>query len=445
MVRYRGGGRSVARPGIMQVGPAAARMAYQAGQYVRKAYNGYKTLQKIDQMVRELQMQRKRIRTTTNRTRTSRPRVNTLGQYRGRFRRPRKYKTSSFSRNAVKFTLEHGGTTSNNNCGYIGHGVAVDKINELMANTILKFLFEKGGFSVNNFQKKINGDQSTAHTHPVYRIEWKHRIGEGEQILTSFAAIGADETWATAAATLVNQLYASVTSSDEEFHLLSFTLYSLQDPLLPLEKTMVSTAMVNELYVNLHFSSTLNIQNQTLGTSASDDQVTDVTNNPLEGKIYSGWGNGLTLSAYNISTGPVDADNGFVVDHQKGVSKFSASGTNITAEMQAVLNRPPSPAAFNEKVRMASIRLPSGGIKKSYISYKKIFKLQTLFNIMLTDLRDNPQFRRINIGKYELVAVQKLCRTGTEQPISLGYEVNQTYSMSMWRRKIPMTPTHQIL
>jgi len=421
------------RRGIMDISPSVIAKAIQ----VIENMPGPRP--KLPPLPRSVSMRYKR------RTFTKRQPIRTLGTYRGKFKRAKKLRTSSFQRNAVKFTTEFGGTTSNANCGYVGHGMAVDKLTELFANTVVKYLFEKAGFSVNNFQKKINGDQTNVHNTPSHKIKWTYRIGEGEALLTAFAPIGADDTWREAGSTLVGGLYAAVTGSDEEYHIIGWQLYSLEDLALPDQKTLIATAQMNELYATLHFSSILNIQNQTLGSGAGDDLVTDVTNNPLEGKIYSAWGNGITLSAYNIGAGVADGSNGFVANHQTGVSTFDASGANITTEMQFILNRPPSPAAFNEIVKMNSIRLPAGGIKKSFISYKKVYKLQTLFNVLLSDLRSNPVYRRHAIGKYQLIALQKLCRTGAEQPIALGYEVNQSYSMSIWRRKLPMTPTHEIL
>jgi len=432
MVRSNGG-RSLRRRGFMDVSPAVLAKAIQAVE----GWN--RPRPQLPPLPPKMQVRYKR------RKFAKRPPNRTFGTYRGRFKRPLNKRYSQFQRNAVKFTVEAGGVTTSSACGYVGHGVAVDKITELFSNSVVKYLFERAGFSVNNFQKKINGDQITAHTTPSYKIKWSYRIGEGSFIATSFALITADKTWREAGSTLVSGLYAAVGGSDEEYHILAFNLYALEDIAIPDEKTILATAQMNELYATLQFSSVLNVQNQTVGSAAGDDLMTDVTNNPLEGKIYSAWGNGLTLSAYNINSGIVDPSNGFIADHQKGISTFDISGLTITPEMQLILSRPPSAAAFNEKVKMNSIRLPAGGIKKSFIQYKKIYKLQTLFNVLLKDFRSNPTYRRENIGKYQLIALQKLCRTGAEQPITLGFEVNQSYAMNVWRRKLPMTPTHEIL
>ena len=68
-----------------------------------------------------------------------------------------------------------------------------------------------------------------------------------------------------------------------------------------------------DLMINLWYKSDINLQNQTLGAAAGDDQVTDVTNNPVEGRIYEGKGTGFTPKFYDVTAAAgLTAENSFL-------------------------------------------------------------------------------------------------------------------------------------
>lgn len=419
------------------VGVSAAAIGRAVSSSVNSALRSYMS-RSSQTVARKLPMQYKRQRVVTPKRKYF-----TIGQYRGKFKRPRSHKYSKRSKNAATFTLEHGGVLSNADCVYVGHAMATDKLVEAIAFSHIKYLFEKAGVSCNNAEKKINGDELATITTPFYQIVINHKVNDQSGVLlTHRVDIDPNDTFLQAASKYAAGLYAMVIASDEEVYILGVQLQSQE--IATTNYRLVASMQMEEAYINLHFSSKMNVQNQTLGASGSDDQITDVTNNPLEGKSYQGWGTGLVTTAYNVGTA-LTAENSMSANHQTGLIRFDPNGTNVTTQMQAIYKRPPGVSAFQQGVKSTNIRVPAGSIKRSSISYSKIFKFQTLFNILLQDLRVNTQFAITKIGKCEVLALQKLCRTGAEQNISVGYEINQTYSLSMFCRKRPMAPTHVVL
>lgn len=342
----------------------------------------------------------------------------------------------------MKFTLEHGSTLNDADCVYIGHGVAFDQFVTLMSLYMVKRLFEKAGMNLVSMEKKIIGDQVAA-TAETWTIRWHHRVVVGGVTITTDTVIPADSTFRDAGDVLAADWRANVIATDEMLDMLGVQLIQTVGGGNGTEIVQASV-QCTDLKLDFRWNSKLNIQNQTLGSGAGDDLITDVTNNPLQGFQFEGYGTGFIPTQYNAALA-LPAGTGFTASMQTGVATFTPNATNVTTEMQNIYKRPPAASGFDGCFKRSAIRLAAGGIKQSFLSYRKVMSWNVAFRLILNDLRSNVTYRKQNIGKFAMLGLQKQCRTGAEQPVNIGYEVNQVYMLNGWETKPAMTPHHIVL
>jgi len=365
--------------------------------------------------------------------------VRTRGTYAGRFRKPRKVKTNKFERSCFSITHEKGGTVNDPDCGYIGHGVAVDRMFDSVCQHIVMKLFRKAGFVINSMEKKINELETATITDFDYEIMFYWRAQNHDVLSQASQIIDGDSTYMHAGSLLASKIRSEISPSTEEFECHSIQLRQVN---APSRNIVLSKLLLQHYMLDMRCKSSLNVQNQTVGLALGDDSVTDVTNNPLEGFSYTGRGNGLRFGSSTLALN-LDISNGFLASQYTGVMTFATNGTNVDSGTKALFRRPPGVSAFQGCSKRARVRVAPGNIKRSVITCAKKMLFNDFVTMLLTDMRSNDDDVWIDFGKSELIALEKLCRTGAEGGnISLGYELNQHYKVNGWQKIVKMAPSH---
>lgn len=356
------------------------------------------------------------------------------GSYSGKFKKARRYKTSKFSRDASSITVEYGNYREDTETVYIGHGFNWKYGLSAICTAIIKKLANMAGVYPVSMNEKFQGHSPFSHaaTNWTFRITYKEsESGVQKEHDTTFVT---DSTWQDMVDSFTSYLL-SVTVETFEFLNFSITVGS----------SSVSSIDAQEMYMNMYYKSTLNLQNQTTGYTSVDDQANDVTNNPLQGMRY--WGNGSGFHPrYKDNTLGLLTDNSMVVDKNKSVMYFDPNGTNVTTDMQNYLRRPPSKGALVGCTKTARIVLNPGNIKKGILSKKILMNLNQFWRKIIPAITGNAASLKVNLGNCEMFAFEKMCRTGAgDSAIRVGFEVNQIYKAYVWVKKKPTVPHHYIL
>lgn len=353
----------------------------------------------------------------------------TMGTYRGKFKKGYSLARSKFDVACVTYTQEKGTTVTNSDCVYIGHAVAVRVLLKTVLGALVKKLFTKAGHRVASLGEKFQGQLLASHVGTDTLIRTQFRTGQDGPVSTQDVICGADQTYEEIIENLKAQLLgAGSTVTEYEF---------IQMQLVVGSHMAASISMV-DCYIKCDYWSKLNVQNQTKGAGSLDDQMTDVTNNPLEGRSYWGFGTGFTPKLYDPVLA-LTAENNFVADFADGIISFDVNGTNVSSEMKNVLKRPASAAMFGGCRKMGKVRLSPGGIKRGVLKGEIAMDYNKLLRKLLPHLRATTaaaENQRAWLGTCELFGLEKLCRTGTgDQDITVGVEVNQSYRCAVYERR----------
>lgn len=431
---YRNRVVSYRRPrAVPQTRVGAARVLQAAWRAIRLARRAKSGVGAWSKRVRQYEGSRAK-----KRQRMSVPRrMYTVGTYRGKFKKPVKKKFSNFRKACVSRSSETGGVSTDVDCVYIGHSVAFRQVLSAVCSAIIKKLFEKSGHIINSMEQKYQGEILVPHSAATEILRIQRRITQEGAVDTRDLVFVADSTYQDISDQLLNELV--ITGTTQTFEILQFQLL--------VNTVMEASLSGTDMNIVLSYYSALNVQNQTVGTNLVDDQTTDVTNNPLEGKCYSGKGTGYTPKLWNVTTA-LTAENNFVADAVTGLIEFNVNGANVPQGMKDILKRPANRGALSGVSKMSNVRLGPGMIKRGVVKGVEKTSLNKFLKIWLDSLRASGTGENLRVwyGKSEMFAFEKLCRTGVgAQSIIVGYEINQLYRCCVYETKIPCATTHVVV
>ena len=131
-------------------------------------------------------------------------------------RRLRKVRSSGYERYGAIRHVEKGGTTSNADCIYIGHGVAIDEAVLIFCEGLIRKLAMKAGYNLVSMDEKIAGNTVTSVVSPG-SLEYEYSTSVNGAPTTAVISITADSTWAGVASQLEASLYSTVAEATDEF------------------------------------------------------------------------------------------------------------------------------------------------------------------------------------------------------------------------------------
>lgn len=346
----------------------------------------------------------------------------TMGRYTGKFRKTRKrnVKRKWYGQGCVE-RIERGGTTSDAQCQYVGcTNTPMTKQLQQIGRCILKELFKQAGVAITDWTRRLDLQDDTA-----YALDHYYYVDANSNTISS-DQISGNINNATDLQTVVDLIVANFES-----------VYGLEVPSYPvrwvmrskttgptLEGPIVATVIADQFNFEVKNYAMMLIQNRTLGNGTDENEMTNITNNPLIGKMYVCNSNG----AVPRQRGSNSANGGFMPDQSTGIFD---TGHLVD---RANLIKPPLPWYWRGVKKTSSVRLEPGAIKRHTVTFNRKYNLNKFlvkYNTAMTS-----DLKQVFMGSTVMFALEKLLDSrDTEQVISIGYEVNTTLKINYSYKK----------
>lgn len=385
--------------------------AYQAGKlaypYARDAVVNYMSGQK-------------RTRSGTVRRRSRRVKstraYHTEGRHVSKVPRGRRVRITKYKTLGSEKAIETGGTASNAELVSLGyHNFPLYEVGLSIVRAMYRHLLVMDGYDFQTWDE-IN-PFNTAAGQTRFEIIWKGFPGD----TTSAAMFDY-----TVAATH-NQVCQAVWDS-----FLNSVAAVNSGPILVLFQYRVVAAGAwhkvhcSNAMINVSVRSTMALQNRTLGLAAGDDQSTDVTNNPVICRQWVLRGNQVTAAIHSDepTASTANAITGFVT---------GGLPTDLESKLQA-------PTTYRYTMGSNVFRIMPGAIKKHSSSSSYHMSVTNFFIKMGIYIQKASSAvpsvgERLPFGVTRFFSFEKLCDTGGEQNLNIGYEINHVVSSYMTTRK----------
>lgn len=308
---------------------------------------------------------------------------------------------------------------------YLGHGLATRQVARAVCRAIVRQLFSQAGVTFTNWSDGLAFTGKIC----VYYVE-------NPAIVTP--VIGGFETTVTTSDTYItasDAVLASLITNFVQGYDYEFTRFYLVDS-TNTNPMVVAQMMAKQMEFDIAFTSRLAVQNKTTAQSGDLDE-NDVDNNPLVGKVYGSprtWAN--YIEPKDRSTG--NMANSYTAARETGIITVKSVDTNTTA-----LQKPPPAYFFNFK-KESKITINPGHITNNYLRWSvKGLKLNTLLKKMPNQFASNSE-KSEDFGTVGLIGLEKLLdsqrTSGSGVAISVGYEINQQYSVCCnYKKFVPST------
>lgn len=380
--------------------------------------------------------------------------------YKGKFKKPRRAKNT---KHQTSFTTEFGSFLEQGTVIYVGHGIAPERILLSLCYAITRKLFNKVGHQISSMQSNFRGDNAHNWSDAAdrqlmlvlcYRTNVQNAMKSDATTLTT-----ALFTYADVADKLRERIEALSTGLQEQFILSAVELRTLNGTGPTTYFQPEAIVRTDNAFIKMSCYSEMTVQNQSVGTAATDDQITDVTNNPLQGKLFETSRPGFQLRNWQqvpdtATAGVLDTQNSvgntnnFWPTYQGGAISFNydaAGGLDYSNQIKNTLRRPPSASAWAGRVKQSNVNIDPGAIKKTSFTWTGTMSVTTFLNKMAPFLQNHASATiPFNLGKAQLFSFEKTCKTGqqAEQELKVGYEIQQTYRCSLFSSKMSCTTDH---
>lgn len=403
-----------AAPYAIRYGPVIARGAIQAYRGVQSMRERFKRGQR-DTYVKRPYFDTKRRRVLDVNAVVSRPPQFVRGYGPKKIKRGRRPKTDIYKKLGSEIALEYGGeAVPDANMTFTGHyDMPAMKLLETFIRACWRRLMRQRGVGFSDWDEPfVNQENATIRVGFIFRKASDTGKVYYYQNGPAFPTFWSHLTWCT---NLTAVFYNNIDTTHESLIVLGMYI---QRENIPLNTDVFETVVdLTNATFHVRSTSTMVLQNRTYGAGISDDQVTDVTNNPVKCRSWTVRGNQMlpasSRETQTLST--ADVDSGIIV-----------SGVD-TSQNTGKLN---APTAYRHVVASSRFNIQPGQIRKSVLSDKYTMSVNTLMEKMAGFLRlsvntGTPSLARVAIGKSRLFQFEKVCDTNLgSQNISIGFEIN---------------------
>lgn len=364
------------------------------------------------------------------------PKQRKLNSMRGRYHTTgstgKRFKKSSSTPKYNKFVkrgcitkLEDGGVLEGNESVYVGH-YSLPVI--LTLKTAFRALARRILMDMNIHLHDPDEDSGMNEAHTI-QIGYRDSIfGELKTANTAVVTAGSVVDYGLQLETAV---ISSSATTDKYYEIVYLNIFDAANK--PLFR-----ADGHNILFDIVGNSHMQIQNRTLANDNVGDEmarsVMDITNNPLRGKRYDGYGNMHPLRFNNITTAGVIPQ--FYHENQFGLLQIDPqTATNYTTEVRASLSKPPLASAFGNTNKHSYVMLKPGETRQSTCKGKIRCNLNTLLRLYSEHFWGkvdfgSPNDAQIKKGASCFYGFEKLCDvrdSGLESAtLAVGYEINST-------------------
>lgn len=339
-----------------------------------------------------------------------------------RFPRPkRKRKAPLF--NASLSRTEIGGEKTGADCVYVGHGPPIYEICICVFESMIRKVLGNHGIRLSSSERPIFPDLPAATTGAY--LYFHVQFDEAGDFVRIQADVDNAMTIHLLAGVLFEELTDAMTSARTQVCIKNGNLSLVTGTT---QVANLANVDFEKASVNLMVNSQMTIQNRTPGDGASDLSSTDITHNPLDGKVYEISGNMLNggVGTFRYPTILANINNG-------SMDYNYVSGALVNPSFK----RPPTVSSIKNCQRSAKVSLAPGQIRKSLVKFSRRMSLDKFFQTMFEFIQESGsiayKFVRTPLGRCKVYGFEKRCRTGTGtgNDITVGYEVNTTIKTSI--------------
>lgn len=373
-------------------------------------------------------------RSRMERRRVNKAKYQTKGRYVGAFKAPNKTsgrKLLPYNKKGVVYVKELTGTVSDPDVVYVMNA-AVNSYDVLAAiiAAALRNLFEKAGVRITGLTDDIATSAMT-----VSRGEMTVRLVSMNKytfaVTTQDAVVSAGTTLASLSTTtffpaFLNWAsgYDNVSGAGNANNLVEpqkFILYFNEDATSAIQN-QVSEINFEEAEITLHGSSQMKVQNRTKSATGSADEQ-DVSNNPLQGRLY--YFKGVPRPKNNILTsaggGQMAAFSVIPVD--VGVKTLVGATDFGSTDFK----EPQPPTAFYNCTKSSFVRLEPGDIKQYDVQYTCTHALSHLVKMLRIQYGVNTSEFSTNytIFPCQMIGLEDVINVNLLENISIAYEIER--------------------
>lgn len=443
----RSGGRivSYASPSPMtQLGMYAANrvlgpQAHLAARAIQSAYRGYRVYKQYQNYKKAKAANNAAKSYLSSRTHPKLKGIST-GTYKGKFKKPtgsKKAKVETYYLSkGYHSTQEKYGDVSDPHCVYLGHSTfnAAQQAKTIVG-AMYRRLLKKAGISIGSRNQEIpffSEEDSRG-----FRITYTVRRETNGNINTYYYDCVDNETLKsliTNNTAVLNHITGVL--SNNQFAYTDYWPYTMKlyaadkDSALGASDGWRLAASLNfgDEKLEIGMMSTMVVQNRTLGAGATTGDVDRVDNQPLSGYIYE-FNNAVPKLRYVTAS-----ENALQTMTVNGTLKIAAS--NFDAALG--LSEPPVPAKFGNLKKSSKVILQPGDMKKVSVSMKYVGVFKTILKDLQSDFSTtvgSDQVISKARGRSQVLCLEELMRTSTENPVVLSYEIEYKVGAILRPRK----------
>lgn len=362
-------------------------------------------------------------------------RFHTFGRSGPKFGKARKVRDNKFIKKGAVIKLEDGGTQDGSECVYVGHySLPIIFLWRSCMMALARRIFNALNIHVQDPQEDIKWSKALS-LQCYYRDSLLGEVKAG--------TVHACPTLGTLMDFQDDIAQAIVTdwaATDTYYEIVEFFVY---DATGEVQFRCLGSNIIFEVVGNSH----LQLQNRTLANDTVGDEqarsALDITNNPLRGKRYDGYGNLHPMKFNNITTAGSIPQFNYSNDYGL-LALDPESATNYSDQVKEMLHKPPLKGALGGVNKSKYVMLAPGEIRRStcrgYLKenlnqmlkrYSDAYRGKTNFN--------SPADCFIKKGASSFYGFEKLCdvRDAAKESgsISIGYEINTTISAIAYVKK----------
>lgn len=376
--------------------------------------------------------------TTTNMS-TKYKRFRTFGHYGGHFTGKFKKKALSAAYTGAVLKWERNSTLSDATALYVGHNSSpIYQTVRAIGWSIVRLIAKKWHQDFTSFDTTVNGPEATSSCDVRITITYR----------TSVGGICIDTTSTTAASTfgalgdsIMSRIIAVIVASDVYFELVRIKIANAANTAEESLQTVVLYG--HNLNIKVTGYSKLRVQNNTVSTSgdaATNEQSTDIANNPLVGKQYHGFGQ-THMWKYNNDYAVSTPQFGYSVNHGH-LTMVPTTVASITTGMQNILYQVPNHKAFTGLKGYKNVKLAPGEIKASVVKWSKQCNMNQWIKYLMPVFRASADIDSLSsgasltpMGNVCIIGLQHMLHAGTEPDVSISYQIDGTVTAVATHKK----------
>jgi len=256
-----------------------------------------------------------------------------------------------------------------------------------------------------------------------YALNFWYKTSVGGSEIPVVFTVNAGDPWSV----LATFFYNTLTLANNQSELFWLRLQCVRR-IAGVDRECKFNVDMTRMRVQLYSKSSLKVQNRTIN-SAGNDEVDDVDNVPVYGKMYSG--NGNFIMHQDVAIGP----NGTSTLLPAVCTAKFAAGSAMCE---------PQPLSFIKKAnKIAKIKLDPGDIKTNIIVSSHSFNLNVLSKMYSRSGADvAASFDGFNVGKFSFIHVEKMIQavaTTDVNAMNIAYEVDTKSGCIITAPKIRQT------